>query len=616
MGRWSSISIKGRDKTIVTIFSVYRVCAGHIKTAGPGTCFAQMWHLADMKNIQPNKPRQQVLDDLEEAIQKCRSQAHEVIVLMDANETVARNNSSIRKWMINTGLLDPITERHGLEGQPRTYARGSSRIDYIFITPGLYEYTTKCGILPLHNIIDSDHRALLIDIDLHRYLKGIPSAICTSSTRGIQSNNPRAVAKYQQILTDFIKTNHIIMDKMRQLIKANDEQQGLTPTQFEDFMRLETTISKAKLEAEQQVQHISAIPWSPRLLKAQKEVKYWRSWRLELRHGMDRSEYRLLLIPSRPQTEQPTIQEVTKQLQTATNNLQRIETNASEIRREHLQKLATMYANTGKTTDQQAIKQLIQSENLRDLYAKLRHVLDRTKSSSLRSILLNPPGSPDVEISDQAEMEDALNKHNTKHFSQADVTPFASPTIKQTYGRTGTNESSSRMLNGIIEVDQDGMLQATKDILHALRRVANDEIDITLTTEDMRSAHKAWRESTTTNRVYQEYLQERLSMTELEIASINWNAVAAATYSIPPTIKPFSVKLSIRWIATGTRCAKYGSLMHSCHLCDEPETHNHLFQCPQKQEEKSTYIKELREFLGTINTAPQITHALTTGIDA
>jgi hypothetical protein len=71
MGRWSSISIKGRDRTNVTIFSVYRVCAGQIKTAGPGTCFAQLWHLADMKNIQPNKPRQQVLDDLEEAIQKC-----------------------------------------------------------------------------------------------------------------------------------------------------------------------------------------------------------------------------------------------------------------------------------------------------------------------------------------------------------------------------------------------------------------------------------------------------------------------------------------------------------------------------------------------------------------
>jgi hypothetical protein len=99
----------------------------------------------------------------------------------------------------------------------------------------------------------------------------------------------------------------------------------------------------------------------------------------------------------------------------------------------------------------------------------------------------------------------------------------------------------------------------------------------TITGKEIHTTRWAWR-----NRVYKEYLQERLSMTELEIASINWNAISAATYSITPTIKPFSVKLSIRWIATGTRCAKYGSLMDSCHLCDEPETHNHLIPMSPK----------------------------------
>jgi hypothetical protein len=76
------------------------------------------------------------------------------------------------------------------------------------------------------------------------------------------------------------------------------------------------------------------------------------------------------------------------------------------------------------------------------------------------------------------------------------------------------------------------------------------------------------------------------------------------------------VKLSIRWIATGTRCVKYGKLVDSCHLCDEPETHNHLFQCHKKDEEKAQYIQELAEFLGSIKTHPHLTHALTMGIEA
>jgi hypothetical protein len=82
------------------------------------------------------------------------------------------------------------------------------------------------------------------------------------------------VAKYQKLLTKFLKTNNI-MEKMRHLEEANETQQGLTTQQIAELLKLEEAISNVKLEAESQVQHISAIPCSPRLLQAQKEVKYW-----------------------------------------------------------------------------------------------------------------------------------------------------------------------------------------------------------------------------------------------------------------------------------------------------------------------------------------------------
>lgn len=99
---------------------------------------------------------------------------------------------------------------------------------------------------------------------------------------------------------------------MRKLVELNESQKGLTPTQIEEFLLLEAMISNAKLDAEVKVQHISATPWSPKLLKARHLVKYWQSWRLELRHGKDRSEYRSQIMPIAPGPNPPTMQEVTK----------------------------------------------------------------------------------------------------------------------------------------------------------------------------------------------------------------------------------------------------------------------------------------------------------------
>jgi hypothetical protein len=119
----------------------------------------------------------------------------------------------------------------------------------------------------------------------------------------------------------------------------------------------------------------------------------------------------------------------------------------------------------------------------------------------------------------------------------------------------------------------------------------------------------AWR-----NRIFHEYLQERLSFSDEDDTSINWPAYAAATRNIPPSMKPFKVKLLIRWIAIGTRCVKYGSTLDSCHLCQEPETYPHLFQCPHKENDRSIYFTELRLFLQSIKTKPSIIEVMLTGI--
>jgi hypothetical protein len=107
-----------------------------------------------------------------------------------------------------------------------------------------------------------------------------------------------------------------------------------------------------------------------------------------------------------------------------------------------------MHANAGNQTAENALKGIIRRESSKKVFARARQILGRNHSPSLAHILLNPPGLPDIAIFDQEEMEQALNDHNIKHFSQADGTPFASEPIRSTFGLTGTNANSMALLNG------------------------------------------------------------------------------------------------------------------------------------------------------------------------
>ena len=101
-------------------------------------------------------PRQQILNDLTKEIQKRRRSGDEVIVSMDANDSLDRKGNKMLPFLAQTGLLN----LHGVEAiGPRTHNRGRDCIDYIFGTPNVYEAVTTKGYLPFNGgAWISDHR--------------------------------------------------------------------------------------------------------------------------------------------------------------------------------------------------------------------------------------------------------------------------------------------------------------------------------------------------------------------------------------------------------------------------------------------------------------------------
>ena len=85
IGRWSKITMEGKERKKISIYSVYRVCHNTLEDAGGDTVWMQQYTaLLQSGSSQPN-PRQQILDDLErDIITLQQDEEHYIIVCIDA----------------------------------------------------------------------------------------------------------------------------------------------------------------------------------------------------------------------------------------------------------------------------------------------------------------------------------------------------------------------------------------------------------------------------------------------------------------------------------------------------------------------------------------------------
>ena len=121
MGRWTSITINGRNKTKVTIISAYRVCLTTIKATGPNTAFCQQWDMLEEKGKKIIVIREKMINDLIILIMKLQVEKHEVVLNIDANESFDSGKGGVVKLISMTKLIDPIACTHGSENIPNTH---------------------------------------------------------------------------------------------------------------------------------------------------------------------------------------------------------------------------------------------------------------------------------------------------------------------------------------------------------------------------------------------------------------------------------------------------------------------------------------------------------------
>ena len=489
MGRWTSITLQGKRNNKITIITTYRANKNDISRCGPSTIFSQQWHYQhSLGIIQPN-PRQSILEDLETYINELKNRGDEIIIMMDANESTA-SLSQLSLWINNNNLIDIHQYIHGPD-DPETYNRGSTRIDYILISPTLAPTIKRAGITAYSEVIQSDHRMLFIDIDLNYALNLRLNKLFMNPRRGVTSSNPKSIKLYRKTLTKLLDNSNL-EDRLSIILKSDQ-------IDYDQLEAIDDELTNVMLKCDKQCMRISQTPWSPQLHKARANLRFWKLWLTQLRIGRNLEEARNKCSATDDAQQIPTIAIVRKKIRDSCKKINDIFGDAIKLREIHLQELAHMAYLNNETSHHKAINTIMKREQQKRIFNRLRSVFNKNNNGSMDHLIVQNNTS-DIIVDDPSEIEDLIIKRNKKHFSQADGSPFTTTRIIKALGKYGESTMSQDIFKGIADIESLSPTEATAKILSSLKSNApQNSIPSYISPKEMENAYRAWREQTSTS---------------------------------------------------------------------------------------------------------------------
>jgi hypothetical protein len=495
LGRWSVTHLLGRTSSKVAVITAYRATGTHSK--GPFTAYSQQTCLLRQRDNRTT-PEEEFYIDLGNYIQRLRQEGTSVILMMDANDSMQRHSSKLTKWVKQHELIDPHTYLHGTADQPPTYIGGSTRIDYFLVSPDLIPYVSQAGIIPFNGYYESNHRALFINIDLSRVLKGMPHDPISRENRAISSTIPWKVTKYQQYVLKECQASQIFSHA--KAFEIRNKGSPMTNELQKELDGIDAELTAIQLEAEQLCKTRRHLPWSPTLKQCNNRIRYWRLWIRELRRHKDYGILRASIeVSFEVPTSYPTLREAMKQLRLAVSASHTVQKQAAALRVEFLEKRASFLSSTGERKLAGIVKRIQNAETKSQIFQHLRCISGKIPPPPL-SYLLKDTGGTSQTIVDSEEIDRELYQRNISHFSQADPTPFAQGELQQLFGKTGSNEFSTSVLKGD-SLPASLTDSIAKSIFFTNLQKSTDapEISGRITGPELQEGYRAWRETTSTS---------------------------------------------------------------------------------------------------------------------
>ena len=233
-GRYVYHAIRGRRDEGILVITAYRVCQESLGGVGPNTAYMDQYTAMVGNGKRNPRPRKLILRDLLELIREKRQEGYRPILMLDANGSTF-TDKDFRQFQQDALLEDPFYDK--FNEMPRTYARGSRRIDYILMDAGLTPAIKGIGYLGSHMAVFSDHSMAWCDFHESLLFRGKINRPPPPIRRQFTLNQEDKVEEFMKEFKERIEKKEIANKVVRLL--GDFYAEGLTPSLVRQFNNLD-----------------------------------------------------------------------------------------------------------------------------------------------------------------------------------------------------------------------------------------------------------------------------------------------------------------------------------------------------------------------------------------
>ena len=436
----------------------------------------------------------------------------------DSNEGVdSREGTHTR--LCNSGLVNLMHER--LENPlPKTWHRGKSAIDHVYMTHDVFWSVKKAGYAPFNLVAMSDHRGLFFDLDMETLFEEKLKEIEPAKFRKLQSSHIRRVQTYNKLIEEEWD-NHKI-DRRLDSIADDFKKDGPTVENVKRLNDLDQHITDIMRYAEKNCTNISrhaSDPWSPRLKELARQIRYLvieikncirdilptslvdcmsRVNILHLKLTQKRQEYREFIKRTRAHRDIHLDERAQYHIDIGKNS-----NNVSEVKRlKNIKQQKSDSVKINFTINEISrgaatyilIPHLSEYEDMENFDGNIysvKNIWDRIQIKGGEDI------NQWIKITHKTMLEDMLIQWQILHYTQANNTPFSDEFWTDELAK---DEDSDRIISGEFEPPENLPWEA-REILLQMKRSPKTvkEIDMTTTFEEFCSFYRLAKESTSSS---------------------------------------------------------------------------------------------------------------------
>ena len=515
MGRWTSVTLRGKKDRTVSIITCYQVCNQPSSRLGVTASHQQVVFLRQQQRSHLT-PREAFVTDLANHIQQFQQQGHEIILQGDMNENLdAFHSTPFQTKVIHRCNLVDVWQARFPDHKPiHTHSRGQSRIDGVFVSRPTLAAVRRIGYRPFQDNPTADHRQVIVDFDVDSLLGSQVPGLASPVFRKLQSKHPESVKAYITQVHSHLEANNFFA-QLTDLEQRTEPEPDLAE-------KLDRLLVQGCLAGEKHCKRVPAPWWSTKLHRQRKLVQLLQALKRKTSKGPLHSSVEQKLQadlaamdlgiqwPNGRTQIQSAISKARKALQGI------IQESRTWREKELIDRIRATESNTaGTKTDSAILKTILKRERDSNMYRKFRFARRGTMEGPLSRLeipqswhasnttnpaeLQNPKTASDwITVTTPATIEAFLQARNQKHFGQAEGTPLTLEPLKTQLDWSARSATAELVLSG--EFNEHDIDCTTKLLLQHCRQVRDPgENSPMITEESFRGKFQKWAEATTTS---------------------------------------------------------------------------------------------------------------------